>query len=113
MLRLGGLAPVRRNVLVPWRGRRLSGAEGDHRRSEQPHQSAPTQRAIGVRIRALIESSNPGSIYADARRVNGLALPPLGLAKPSIPDGIVTIAPPFSFHALTNVMVLQHKGEVV
>lgn len=76
MLRLGGLALMRRNVLVPWRGKRVSGTEGDHRRSEQPQQGAPPQRALGVRNRASTESSNAGSIYADARGVNGLA-PPL------------------------------------
>ena len=75
MLCLRGLAPVRRNVLVPWCGRRVSGAEGGHRRSEQPYHDAPTQRALGGRIRASTKNSNAGSIYAEVRRVNGLALP--------------------------------------
>jgi hypothetical protein len=76
MLPLRGVAPVRRNVLVPWCRKRISGAEGGHHRSEQPYHDAPTQRALGVRIRASTEnSSKAGSIYADVRRVNGLALP--------------------------------------
>jgi hypothetical protein len=75
MLRLGGFTFVRRSVLLRWRGSRVSGAEGDHRRSKQRHQRAPTQRALGLRNRASTESSNADSIYADAQRVNGPAPP--------------------------------------
>ena len=100
MLCLGGLRPVRRNVLVPWHGRRVSGAEANQRRSEHPHQGAPTQRALGARNRASTESSDAGSIYADARRVYGLAPSPLDFTETSISDGIVTIAPTFNHRTL-------------
>src|SRR5512143_4358831 len=74
MLRLGRLGPLRRSVLVTWRGRRIRGPESNHRRSEQPHQSAPTQCALGVLIHALTEGSNGGSIFA-VGTINGRALP--------------------------------------
>src|SRR5512139_1334067 len=74
MLRLGRLGPLGRSVLVTWRGRRIRGPESNHRRSEQPHQSAPTPCALGVLIHALTEGSNGGSIFA-VGTINGRALP--------------------------------------
>ena len=42
---------------------------GDHRRSEQPHQCAPTQRALGVRVRTWVRAATPPQSAADARKV--------------------------------------------
>ena len=75
MLRLGGFAPLRRNVFVPWRGRRFGDAEGEHCRGEQPHEGVRTRLVPGVRSHALTEGSNAGSIFANIQKINGRPLP--------------------------------------
>jgi hypothetical protein len=62
-------------VFVPWRGRRLGDAEGEHCRSEQPHEGVRTQLVPRVRSHAWTEGSKAGSIFANIRKINGRTLP--------------------------------------